>query len=54
MVEMGGSEEEGDNEGIVEFRERAGLVERLAIWEERAESMDARGLWRRVGEGVSR
>ena len=58
MVGMGlgsGSEEVGeDNEGMVEFREREGLVERLVIWAERAESMDERGLWRTVGEGESR
>ena len=52
---MGGSEEEGeDNEGMTEFREREGLMERLAIWAESAESMDARSLWRRVGGGELR
>jgi hypothetical protein len=47
-------EEALDKEGIVEFREMEGLVERLAIWEERAESIDARDGRRAVGEGVSR
>lgn len=60
MEDVGGGlrseskEEALDKEGMVEFRAREGLVERLAIWAERAESIDARDGRRAVGEGVSR